>query len=337
MHRLGPLGRIDTQELRESVLGEIEALGVEGLLGRDESDGRIHGLALPFAALHHPLEHADVVPVAGPEELAVLTGTEPVHAEDLRRHGDPLPHLQPVAEVVAHVVAGEREHRHRVAAQDADLARGRCRGLRGERRAEEHAVLPGARLEDEGNVSLSPGAEEDGGDRDAFRILPVRRDGGALLGGGGEAAVGMRRLLARGWGPRTALPVEGVRRRRVVVTLPPWRPIGAERDVGVDGVLLDHLHGVRIGLAAGPRDHAEEPGLGIDGPEAAVVALAQPGDVVAHRPHFPARLGGGRDEHGEVGLPARAGEGAGDVVRLSLGSAEPEDELVLGEPAFLLA
>src|SRR5207237_8572409 len=131
----------------------------------------------------------------------------------------------------AHVIAGEREHGQRVAAQDADLASGRGRRLRGERRAEEHAVLPGARLEDEGNVSLAPGAEEDGGDRHAFRILPVRRDGRALLGGGGEAAVRMRRLLARGGRPRTALPVEGVRRRRVVVTLPPGRPVRAERAV----------------------------------------------------------------------------------------------------------
>src|SRR5207237_2770759 len=35
VHRLGPLGRIDSQELRERFLGEIEALGVEGLLGRE--------------------------------------------------------------------------------------------------------------------------------------------------------------------------------------------------------------------------------------------------------------------------------------------------------------
>ena len=51
--------------------------------------------------------------------------------------------VEPVPEVVAHVVAAERLHGHGVAAQDADLAGRRGRGLGRQGRAEERAVLPG--------------------------------------------------------------------------------------------------------------------------------------------------------------------------------------------------
>ena len=39
--------------------------------------------------------------------------------------------------------------------------------------------------------------------------------------------------------------------------------------------------------------------------------------------------------HGQVGLAAGAGEGAGDVVGLALGRGEAQDEHVLGQPALL--
>ena len=53
-----------------------------------------------------------------------------------------VPHLEPMAEVVADVVAAERQHRHRIAPHHADLA-GRGRGgLRTHRRAHEDAMGP---------------------------------------------------------------------------------------------------------------------------------------------------------------------------------------------------
>src|SRR4051812_33634793 len=200
VHRFHPLRRVDTEKLREGFVGQVQALGVDRLPGRDEPDGGVHRLALVLAALHHPLEDADVVAESGPEELAVLSGPEPVGAEDLRRRGELLPHIQPVAEVVAHVVAGEGKHGHRVAAQDADLARRRRRRLGRQRGAEEDAVLPVARLEDERDVPLPAGAEEDRRDGNAFRGLPLRREGRALGPGG------------RGGGGWVGVPSRGARR-----------------------------------------------------------------------------------------------------------------------------
>ena len=63
--------------------------------------------------------------VAGPEELAVVVLAEPVDVEDAGRGGERALHLDPVAEVVAHVIAAEGQHGHGVA---ADLADGRAGG-----------------------------------------------------------------------------------------------------------------------------------------------------------------------------------------------------------------
>ena len=78
-------------------------------------------------------------------------------------------------------------------------------------------------------------------------------------------------------------------RRRIVVPFPPRRPVRPQRHVGEDRVALDHVERVRVGLAAGARRDAEEAVLGVDGPQPAVVARPQPGDVVADRPRLPAR------------------------------------------------
>jgi hypothetical protein len=71
--------------------------------------------------------------VAGPDELAGLVLAEPVHAEDLGQvvaHAFELVlHVQPVLEVVAHVVAAERQHGERVAAHHALRAEGGGGGL----------------------------------------------------------------------------------------------------------------------------------------------------------------------------------------------------------------
>ena len=101
-------------------------------------------------------------------------------------------HLDPVAPVVGHVVAAEREHREGVAAKLADGALGRRGLLRRDRRAHEDAVLPAARLGDERHVRGTPAAEEDRVDRHAVVRVPVVGDLRALGGGDREARVGVR-------------------------------------------------------------------------------------------------------------------------------------------------
>ena len=169
--------------------------------------------ALAAAAAEDPREHAAVLAVARPEELAVGVLAEPVDVEELRqlrlvgRFAD----AQPVREVVAHVVAAERQHRERVAAQRADRA-GRGGGRLGTHdRAEEHAVLPVVRLGDERDGRGAAAAEQDRRDRHALRVFPLRRDARHLRERRGEAAVRVGGGHAGFRRPVVALPVGEVR------------------------------------------------------------------------------------------------------------------------------
>src|SRR5205814_1177178 len=79
---------------------------------------------------------------AGPKELAVCAATEPVdriHARGLRHA---VSHLQPMIEVIAHVVAAKRQHGKRIAPYLAHLAGGGSRGLRSHGRGGIDAIGP---------------------------------------------------------------------------------------------------------------------------------------------------------------------------------------------------
>src|SRR6185436_16480271 len=126
---------------------------------------------------------------------------------------------QPVAEVVAHVVAAEGQHRHGIAAYDPDLPSGGGGGLGAHGRTQEDAVCPIAALQHEG-VELGPSpAEDDGGEGYALRVFPPGRHAGALAGGHGEPRVGVSGLA--GAVPLASLPIEEVLGRFLVLALPP--------------------------------------------------------------------------------------------------------------------
>ena len=97
--------------------------------------------------------------------------------------GDPAAHVQPVAEIIGHVVAAERQHRHRIAARrgDADRRRG---GFRAHRRGQIDAVAPVERLEHQRHVLARAAAEDERADRHAGGVFPVGIDatGTALAG-----------------------------------------------------------------------------------------------------------------------------------------------------------
>ena len=204
------------------------------------ADGRVDRVGLVRDALEDPLEHPRVLAVAGPQERAVRVLAEPVHVEDLRaaasRSGASAPMLQPVGEVVGHVVAAERQHGEGVAAQVAHGAgRGRRRLGRHDR-AEEHPVLPVVGLEDQRHDRGAPAAEQDG----ARSARPSGSShSGAMAGscaaGVGEAGVRVGGRRARLGRPVLALPVGQVGRGLVGHALPPDVAVVGEGGVGEDG------------------------------------------------------------------------------------------------------
>src|SRR5258708_7020650 len=104
---------------------------------------------MAFHSFQNPLQNADVFAVTGPQKLSISTFAEPVHMKNLRRFWYFPAHIQPVLEIVRHVVTAEWEHGHWIAARNADIA-GRCRSrLAGHGCANEDPMLPVIRLVNE--------------------------------------------------------------------------------------------------------------------------------------------------------------------------------------------
>src|SRR3954451_12988531 len=116
---------VDRQELLHLRLRHVQAGDVDVTRAWYQPNRRLDRLQFAVAAAEDPLEHAAVLAEPRPQELAVLALAEPVHAQDLRqlRPVVLLADLHPVAEVVAHVVPAERQHRERVVTQLADRSR----------------------------------------------------------------------------------------------------------------------------------------------------------------------------------------------------------------------
>ena len=181
---------------------------------------------------------------------------------------------------------------------------------------------------------LAPAAEQDRRDRHAVRVVPLGRDDRALRDRHGVARVRVGGGLVRFRGPVHALPRRQVL-RLALHALPPDVAVVGEGGVGEDRVARGHrAHGVGVGLPVGAGRDAEEAELRVDGVEAAVVAEAHPGDVVADGLGPPAGHRG--LQHGEVGLAAGARERGDDVVGLLLRRDQLEDQHVLGEPALVV-
>ena len=88
-------------------------------------------------------------------------------------------------------------------------------------------------------------------------------------------------------------------------------------------------------MPARAREDAEKSRFGIDRVQAAVVAGANPGNVVANRPRLPTGHGPRRDEHRHVGLAARRWKCPGDITDRTVLVSAAGDQHVLREPAFV--
>ncbi|MNQ64064.1 hypothetical protein D3C85_784680 [compost metagenome] len=332
---LGPDVGVDVQQDLQIGVRQAQTRQVQRVLGRHATDRGVHGLSLAVQTLDDPLQHAGVVAKARPDELAVLVLAEPVDEEETRqlRRVGLLAQLQPVAEIVAHVVAAEGQHGEGIAAQLADLVLGGGGAFRGHGRAHEDAVLPVEGFRHQRHSRGAAAAEQDGVDWHTRRVFPLGRDGRALAGGRGEAGVRVSGGLARRRIMRLTLPVGQARRRFLGQAFPPDVAVSGQGDVGEDGVLRQGLERVQIGVAAGAGRHAEEARLRVYGVQTTVLAETHPGDVVADRLGLPAVQR--RLQHGQVGLAAGAREGGGHILGHALGAGQLEDQHVLGQPPLV--
>ena len=295
---------------------------------------RIHGMNFAIAAIEDPFQNPAVLAESGPEEFALVVGAEPVHVKDPGQLGArPVADAQKVSEVIAHVVAEEGKHGHRVTAKFADFASGGRGGFAAARRAHKRSVLPTERLGDQRHNASAASTEKDRIDRHALRIVPLRSNHRALTCRNGEASIGVSRPPGRSRSPRAAQPVDQLGGLFAGHLLPPYVAVESARAIGEDGIPGRGEHGVGVRPHAGSGSHTEEAALGIDGVKAAIGAELHPGNIVADGFDFPPRYR--RDHHGKVRLAAGRGKRARKVLDLAGGVDHLEDEHVLRHPAFV--
>src|SRR3984893_19516817 len=117
--------------------------------------------------------------------------------ENARRPAERTLHLDPVAEIIAHVIAAERQHSHGIAAYLADFP-ACCGGhLRAHSGADVDPRAPIKSLVDERNRTGTTAAENDGADRHSLGVLPSIVDRRTLRSRSGKARIRMGCLGAR--------------------------------------------------------------------------------------------------------------------------------------------
>src|SRR5207302_1403802 len=104
---------------------------------------------------------------------------------DTRRFWYLAAEIEPVAEVIAHVIAAEWQHRKRIAADLADVAECGCRHFRPHCRRHIDAERPIERLLDQRNDAVAAAAEDKRRHGHAFWIVKILIDDRALRRWGG--------------------------------------------------------------------------------------------------------------------------------------------------------
>src|SRR5262249_16251201 len=138
-----PCVAVDRHQFLESRRTEVlHPTPVEVLIARHPADWAFDTDGATAGPLDDPFQHAHILAIPRPQEVAVLVLAEPVDAEDPGRVWDAAPKLDPVVEVVGHVVAAEWQHRERVAPHLPDLSDPRCGCLGAPRPAPIDAIRP---------------------------------------------------------------------------------------------------------------------------------------------------------------------------------------------------
>ena len=244
-----------------------------------------------------------------------------------------------MSEIVGHVVAGKGQHSHRVRTELACLAFCGSRAFGTHHCAQIHAVCPVEGFVNERYALRPAAAYYYRGNRNAFKLVGVFVEAGAVRQRSRKAAVGVRCGRPAFGSPIVAVPVDEVRRRFFCHAFPPNVSVVGQCDVCEYRVLRAGDHRVGVGLHAGARSNSEEAVFGVDCIVSAVGSGLNPSDVVANACNLPAlglQFFRGY-EHCKVSFAACARERARHVGLSALRVGDAENEHVLGHPAFVPA
>src|SRR5260221_2149782 len=202
-----PALHVHAEQLSDVRGRKVKSIGIRVRSLGTPADRRVHSVHFAIAAFEDPLQHSAVLAVSGPKVFAVVVGAEPVDVIDFGQLCTrPVPDLEIVGEVIAHVVATERKHGHRVTAKFADFAGGGRGGFAADGRAQKSPMLPIEGLSHQRNNARSAATEKDSVDRNAVGVLPLRGNHRALTGGGGGARLCLWGLPGQSSSPLATQP-----------------------------------------------------------------------------------------------------------------------------------
>src|SRR5262252_135781 len=131
---LTPGATVEGLQLCKPLWRKVQPLPFDVVVVWRPADGRLFSQGAAVRAIYHPLQHAHVLAEARPDKISVLVFAKPIHVKNLRRSIQQTLHQDPVTEIIAHVIATERQHGHWVAPYFADGAEGRRGHFRSHRR-----------------------------------------------------------------------------------------------------------------------------------------------------------------------------------------------------------
>src|SRR4030095_4376585 len=94
--------------------------------------------------VENPFEHTHVFAETGPEKVAVSVFSKPIHVKNCWRLPEALRHPKPISEIIAQMIAAERQHGHWIAPHLAGPSSSRSRPFTRHSRPEIDAISPNA-------------------------------------------------------------------------------------------------------------------------------------------------------------------------------------------------
>ena len=193
-HFGAPRGAVESLQLFKFFAGEIQTLPIDIFITRHPANGGFFGSATPAHAIEDPFQHTHIFTKARPRKITGFILTEPVHVENARGLREIALHINPMPEIIAHVVPAEGQHRHRIATHFANRTRRCGRHLGTHSCANINPAAPVKRLINERHRGRAPTAKNKGTDRHAGGTLPVGVHRRTLRRGRSEARVRVRCL-----------------------------------------------------------------------------------------------------------------------------------------------
>src|ERR1700678_747980 len=108
----GPIAGIHAKQFIKGLARDCKAVEIERTRSRNIADRCFGGIRALFNAVEHPFQDAYIFAVSGPEQFPALIPAEPIHMENFGSVFESGTHLQPMPEIIAHVVTAERKHGH---------------------------------------------------------------------------------------------------------------------------------------------------------------------------------------------------------------------------------